>query len=312
MNRLRTAIVLLMILAIAAVCGCARRHMASMPAAPPQEPGRSEETAAAQPPEVPKATVRVLVPCGLASSFRDISLQIPEDMLDISFRTRVLPVVEMTDKVLAEEIGGDVFASLGYKEIERLQEAGKLVEGSVRNIARFRLALIAGRGNPHGIARLEDLTKPAVKHVTMPPPHENSVGYYTQGVLRKAGLWDKLEPKLVYPEDSAQVIKYMREGWADAAVVYDTCLIETYTPTGDPKGTEGVVDKIGMIDPALYPTMHAPAGILTTATDVDAANRVIEYLMSDRVAAITARYGYLPAEEGGAPPETTAERAGPR
>ena len=312
MKRMKSTIVLLMILAIAAVCGCGRRPVADTVTTSRQEAGRLDGTAAPQSHEVPKAAVRVLVPCGLASSFRDISLQIPEDMPDISFRTRVLPVVEMTDRVLAGEIGGDVFASLGYKEIERLQEAGRLVEGSVRNIARFRLALIAGRGNPLGITRLEDLTRPAVRHVTMPPPHENSVGYYTQDVLREAGLWSTLEPKLVYPEDSAQVIKYMREGWADAAVVYDTCLIETYTPTGDPKGTEGVVEKIGMIDPSLYPTMYAPACILTTATDVDAANRVIEYLMSDRVAAITARYGYLPAEDGGASPETTAGQAEPR
>jgi len=239
-----------------------------------------------------RVTVRVLVPCGLASGFRDVSMQIADDLPDVRFLTKVIPVVEMTDRVLSGEQKADVFVSLGYKEIERLEQAGKLAKNSLRNIAQFRFALIVGKGNPHGVRELADMLKPAVEHITMPPPHENSVGYYAQDILRNAGLWEKLQHKAVYPKTSAQVIKYMREGLADAAVVYDTCLIETYTPTGERKEAPVTVDKVAMVDSSLYPPMYAPAGIIVDSAEPDAAFRVIKYLGSQRCAEVFQRYGY--------------------
>lgn len=292
MCKRQLAVAGLVIALISCFLGCepARRQAQEGLQTPAESTGRPVEPSV----RAARVPVKVLVPCGLASSFRDLSRQISDDLPSIRLRTKVLPVVEMTDRVLSGELKADVFTSLGYKEIERLERAGKLVRGSVRNFARFRLALITAKGNPHGVRTLDDLLKPEIRHVTMPPPHENSVGYYTQDVLRNAGLWDKLREKLVYPETSAQVIKYMREGWAEAAVIYDTCLIETYTPTGEPKEASVVVDKVAMIDPKLYPPMYAPAGILSNSTEPDAANRVIEYLLTDTARRIVRQYGFLP------------------
>ena len=274
------------------LAGCARDQQAERAGPEPPRPTARSTTA-----RLKRIPVKVLVPCGLASAFRDLAGQIHDDLPDIALTTRTLPVVEMTDKVLSGEIEADVFTTLGHKEIERLRKAGKLARGSVRNFARFRLALIVIRGNPLGVTELQDLLKPEVKHVTMPPPHENSVGYYTQDVLRRAGLWEQLEPKLVYPEESAQVIKYMREGWADAAIIYNTCLIETYTPTGEPKHASTTVEKVAIIGPALYPTLYAAAAILINTDEADAANRVIKYLLSDAAGPCFRKYGYLPPEE---------------
>jgi molybdate transport system substrate-binding protein len=260
-----------------------------------------------RPSEIARVPVRVLVPCGLASAFRDIGIDIDKRLPDVRFSMEIVPVVEMTDRVLAGELEADVFVSLGYKEIERLEAAGKMVGGSIRDIAQFELALITVAGNPHGVQDLDDLLAPGIKHVTMPPPHENSVGYYTQDVLRRAGLWDRLGGKLVYPESSAQVIKYMREGKADAALVYDTCLIETYTPTGEPKGVKGNIEKVAMIDPKLYPALYVPAAILLDSPEPDAANRVIEYLLTDEAQASLRRYGY-----GSAAPDTEEPTAPPQ
>jgi len=258
-----------------------------------------------------RVPVKVLVPCGLVSAFRDIALHIEDHLPGIRFRMKIYPVVEMTDHVLAGEVQADVFVSLGYKEIERLEAAHKIVKGSVRNIARFELALIATADNPHAVKDLPDLLKPEIKHVTMPPPFENSVGYYTQDVLKRAKLWDELQPKLVYPPDSAQVIKYMREGRADAALVYDTCLIETYTPTGESKGVTGSVEKVAMIDPQLYPPMYAPAAILLNSREPDAANRVIEYLLTDAVKPSLRKYGYRPTTPAEASKRPTASPQAP-
>jgi len=238
--------------------------------------------------------VHVLVPCGLASVFARITVEAQEDLPDVHLTSDIVPVVAMTDRVLNGSLHADLFTSLGYKEIERLQRAGKLVRGSVRNMARFELCLATAAGNPLGVKDLHDLLKPEVKHVTMPPPHENSVGCYTRDVLKKAGLWEALDPKIVYPASSAQVPKYLRKGWADAAVVYDTCLIETYTPTGEPKGAKGAVEKVAMIDPALYPTMYAPAALLKGSKHPRAARRVLDYLVSDAVADCFRQHGFKP------------------
>ena len=288
MPRARFTAVLVAFVALLIIPGCSRNGA---------EPSEAAATAQSPQPPATRTPVRVLVPCGMASAFRDLVPLVHEDLPDIRLLTRTVPVVEMTDKVLSGEIEGDIFTSLGYKEIERLQEAGRLAGGSVRNIARFRLALITIKDNPLGVHELKDLLKPEVEHVTMPPPHENSVGYYTQDVLRSAGLWDQLQSKLVYPEHSAEVIKYMRKGWADAAVVYDTCLIETYTPTGESKKSSSTVEKVAMIDPDLYPTLYAPAGILVDTEHADAASRVVDYLLTDNARPCFRKYGYLSPDE---------------
>ncbi len=311
--RLALGVALLLTLSILAG-GCRSGASGTASVEPMVEQSTTAEPAD-QPREEPsepdtRVPVKVLVPCGLASGFRDISVQIREDMPDIRFLTKVVPVVEMTDKVLSGELSGDVFTSLGYKEIERLEAAGKLARNSLRNIAQFRLALIAGKTNPHGVKCLEDLLRPEIEHVTMPPPHENSVGYYTQDVLRNAGLWEKLEPKIVYPATSAEVIKYMRKGWADAAVIYDTCLIETYTPTGEPKMARSTVDKVAMIDPSLHPRMYAPAGILVDTKEPDAAYRVIEYLASEKCMVVFEKYSFIPPADPTERSETISSSSG--
>ena len=90
---------LLLVAFLLVLAGCARDQQAERARPEPPRPTARSTTA-----RLKRIPVKVLVPCGLASAFRDLAGQIHDDLPDIALTTRTLPVVEMTDKVLSGEI----------------------------------------------------------------------------------------------------------------------------------------------------------------------------------------------------------------
>ena len=87
----------------------------------------------------------------------------------------------------------DIFlaADSGYTNDAR---AKGLVEESMP-VCFLTAGIAVTKGNPKGIATLNDLLRADVK-VGIGNPELASVGKFTRKVLKKVGIWDELEPKL--------------------------------------------------------------------------------------------------------------------
>ena len=60
------------------------------------------------------------------------------------------------------------------------------------------------------------LTDPKVTRIAVRNPKTVPAGQYTEESLRAMGLWDRLQPKMVFAENVRQVLEYVNRGQVDA------------------------------------------------------------------------------------------------
>jgi len=66
---------------------------------------------------------------------------------------------------------------------------------------------------------LESLTDPAITRIAIANPKHAPYGKRAEEALRAAGLWDKVEPKLVYGENIAQTAQFVQTGNAQIGII---------------------------------------------------------------------------------------------
>ena len=102
-----------------------------------------------------------------------------------------------------------------------------------------------------------------------------SYGGLAREALRNAGLWEKLESKLVYGENVVQAFQLAASGNADAALV-SWSLIH---------------DKGGVpVDPKMYTPLRQTGGVTREAPA--GAGRFLEWLVGKKAQNILMRYGF--------------------
>jgi len=116
----------------------------------------------------------------------------------------------------------DVFVCLGDSEIGMLERAGTLDRSLRREVGSFRLALAVPAGKPL-IGKAEDLASRRVKTIVMSVPGITSLGTDGKRALERAGVWKRVQSRLVLHETGAQALEALAQGKADAAVVYTPC-----------------------------------------------------------------------------------------
>ena len=69
------------------------------------------------------------------------------------------------------------------------------------------------------VRSLADLTRPEVKKIALANPETAPYGKAGKQALERAGLWDRLQPKIVLAESVRQALLYAQKGDAEAALV---------------------------------------------------------------------------------------------
>ena len=113
----------------------------------------------------------------------------------------------------------EVFISAASEHVDRLAEAGLVVEDKRRIFARNRLVLI---GDRDVVQSLDDLTSKRVGRVAIGDPRSVPAGKYASEWLETAGLWSEVQTKAVLTGDVRQVLSYVARGEVDAGIVYAT------------------------------------------------------------------------------------------
>jgi molybdate transport system substrate-binding protein len=116
----------------------------------------------------------------------------------------------------------DLFVSAATRQMDALEQRGLILPSSRRVFARNVLVVIRPAGSPADLARPADLLDPRVRKVTVGNPRTVPVGQYTEESLRALGLWERLEPRLVFAENVRQALDYVARGEVDAGFVYAT------------------------------------------------------------------------------------------
>lgn len=222
--------------------------------------------------------VRVAVAANFAAPMEKIAAEFARDT-----GHRAVISSGATGKFYAQIRNGapfEVFLSADDETPAKLEQEGLGVTGSRFTYAIGRLVLWSpkpGYVDPQG----EVLKKGDFRHLAVANPKLAPYGRAAQEVLEKKALWQPLQPRLVLGENIAQTWQFVASGNAELGFV---ALSQIKTEGGELPGSFWIVPQ----------TLHAPIrqDAVLLAKSKAAAEQLMKYLKSDKVAAIIRRYGY--------------------
>jgi molybdate transport system substrate-binding protein len=182
----------------------------------------------------------------------------------------------------------DLFISAAQRQMDELQAKGLIIAASRGVFARNVLTVIKPVDSKIDIAKPADLLDARVTKIVVGSPKTVPVGQYSEESLRTLGLWDRLQPKLVFSENVRQALDYVARGEVDAGFVYTTDAAtraqqvkEAFRPAED------------TYRPVLY-----PAAVVTGTKHAAIAQAYLDLLTSREGQSVLGRLGFLPPPAG--------------
>jgi molybdate transport system substrate-binding protein len=174
----------------------------------------------------------------------------------------------------------DLFAAADTEHVDSLVATHKLTSDSRAVYALGQLALWIPDGEQSGVRELKDLAGKQIRFVALAQPELAPYGQAAVDVLKGAGLWDSVQPKLVYGTSISMAKQYAASGSANAAfTAYSLVLHE--------KGT------VLKIDSHLYKPIQQALGIVAASPHTEEARQFRLFLLGDEGRAILSNSGYL-------------------
>jgi molybdate transport system substrate-binding protein len=174
----------------------------------------------------------------------------------------------------------DVFVSADQETVDRGVKDKLLDPATRRDFASNSLVLIAPSDSKPTLTGVADLTGPGVRRIAVGKLASVPVGRYTRQALETAGLWTRIEPRIVYADSVRQALDYVARGEAEAGFVYRT----------DAQIAKDKVRIVATVDghaPVTY-----PAAVVQDSRQPAAARAFVDYLLGPEAQAILARHGF--------------------
>ncbi len=137
---------------------------------------------------------------------------------------------------------------------------------------------------------LASLADPKITRVAIANPQHAPYGKRAEEALRAAGLWEKVEPKLVYGENIAQTAQFVQTGNAQVGIIALALAVNAELAS---KGGYGLIpDRLHQpLEQGFVVTQHAQGNAL--------ARRFADYMGSKPARSVMTRYGFvLPTDTG--------------
>ncbi|HEY7461657.1 MAG TPA: molybdate ABC transporter substrate-binding protein [Gemmatimonadota bacterium] len=174
----------------------------------------------------------------------------------------------------------DVFISAASAQMDALESRGGVDPRTRRDVACNSLVVVAPVDASSGPGSLADLEK--TEHIALGNPKTVPAGQYAKQALESAGLWTRLQPRLVFAENVRQALDYVARGEAEAGFVYAT--------------DAGVIpDQVRVafeVDPAAYEPIRYPAAVVAGTRQRELARRFVEFLSGAEATAALEQRGF--------------------
>jgi molybdate transport system substrate-binding protein len=182
----------------------------------------------------------------------------------------------------------DLFLSAAPRQMDVLERRGLIVASSRRVFARNVLTVIKPADSRLDIVKPSDLLDTRVRRIVIGNPRTVPVGQYAEESLLALGLWERLQPRLVFAENVRQALDYVVRGEVDAGWVYTT---DVATRAGSVK--EAFRPPEDTYQPVVY-----PAAVVAASRERRLAEAFIDLLLSREGQAALARHGFQPPPPG--------------
>jgi molybdate transport system substrate-binding protein len=185
----------------------------------------------------------------------------------------------------------DLYAAANAPFVERVLAAGVGDPESRATYAFGRLAIWApddGWGDWHTLDDVADDGR--VRTIAIANPDHAPYGLAARQALESAGLWDSVQPRLVFGENVADSQRLAASGNADVAIVSHSLAV-----AADEAGDGTWV----LVDDGLHEPLQQELVVITDDPDRAAlARRFIDHLESDEGRQVMRRFGFLLPDAG--------------
>jgi molybdate transport system substrate-binding protein len=121
-------------------------------------------------------------------------------------------------KQLQNGLPADVFAAANLSFVDQLEKQGLILPDSKARYATGRITLWVRQDSLLTVSKLEDLTRPEIKHIAIANPEHAPYGQAAREALQTVKLWDEVQANLVLGENVRQALQYAETGNADVAI----------------------------------------------------------------------------------------------
>jgi molybdate transport system substrate-binding protein len=224
----------------------------------------------------PKPPVRVAAASDLAIAFEQ--LRAPFEQASGQKLELIFGSSGKLSKQIVEGAPFDLFASASFEFTEEPITKGACDKASRAQYAEGRLVIDAQKDPPKS---LEDLKDPRFKKIAIASPDHAPYGRAAKEALTKAGLWEALEPRIVYSESIQQTLQLSRSGNVEAALVAKSLALD-----GVP------------VDPTLYTPLAQYLVVCGRGKNAEGAKAFAKLVLGSEGARVLAAAGFeLPAAE---------------
>jgi len=223
--------------------------------------------------------VRVAAAADLLFAFREVGAGFERTTgrrVDFSFGSTGL-----LERQIVEGAPFDVFAAADVAYADDAVEAGACLGDTKALYATGRIVLFASKGEAFIPRGLPDLAEARIRRVAIANPDHAPYGRAAKQAIIRAGVWDRVQPKLVYADNVHQAVQFAASGNVDAAIVALSLAL-----AADGEWTPVPEELHDRIDQALVVCARGKAGAA-------AGHRFVTYLESAEGRAIMRKYGFL-------------------
>jgi molybdate transport system substrate-binding protein len=135
------------------------------------------------------------------------------------------------------------------------------------------------------------LLDPSVQKIAIANPAHAPYGRAAVAALQKAGIYDKIQAKLVYGENISQAAQFVESGNAQAGIIALSLALSPAMQNG----------KRWEIPADMYPPLRQAAVVLSVSTNKSPARDFLDYITSADGQKVLAKYGFARPSTGSQP-----------
>ena len=174
----------------------------------------------------------------------------------------------------------DVFFAANESFIDDLARVGAVIPETKGLYAQGRLVLATSRSFGAKLTDLRQLADAKVRRVAIANPQHAPYGKAAEQALRKVGLWEAVQPKLVYGENIRHALQFLQTGATDAGIV---ALSVANVPE---------IDWVA-IDPALHASLNQVVAVVRKSGRPELGLAFIQFVGGPEGRRIMKSYGFL-------------------
>jgi molybdate transport system substrate-binding protein len=179
----------------------------------------------------------------------------------------------------------DLFFSADVDYARRIETAGRAEPGTLYTYAVGRIVVWVPANSPVDVARRgwAALLDPAVGKIAIANPQHAPYGRAAVAALKSAGIFEKVEGKLVYGENISQAAQFVQSGNAQAGILaYSLALSPPLKDAG----------RFWLVPADAHPPLEQAVIVLKSSRNKEAARAFLDFVKSPAGRAVLEKYGF--------------------